>query len=331
MIVRSFDLDDRAGVAAVVALDAASTPALRDDADLLDVDSAFRANGSVRCFVVDDAAGCVAFVAAGSDEGVVGWVGVAAAEPGRVVVEAACAWLKERGCVRVTGPINLSTWRRYRCVVDDLGNDPFFLEPRSTRAVADAFVDAGFVEAKSYATVRIPHVEVDLLRHASARAERMGLRFSPLEERSDDEMLSLLHTLSLAGFEQKTGFQPASADEFRFLYGGARALLSPGLSWLARDADDNALGFLFAYADPLSSEPRTVLKTLAITDRAPPFLGWALMHRHVVEARARGFGHGLYALMEKAGPLLRYAQDPKRMGKELGSIFRRYALFARAL
>lgn len=337
MTLRSFTIDDRDAVDAVLDLDRRCTPALRDDADLLDVRSAFRPAGQLRGFCDDAAtggAGCVAFLAEGAEVGVVGWVGVEEVDVGVTVVDAACAWLRSRGARRVVGPMNLTTWRRYRCVVDggaDASADPFFLEPRSSPAVAACFVASGFVEAKSYATVRIPHVEVDLLKRAAASAERAGLRFTPLEERSDDALLGLLHTLSLSGFEQKTGFRPASADEFRFLYGGARALLSPGLSWLASDADDNALGFLFAYADPLSVEPRTVLKTLAITPRAPAFLGWALMQRHVVEARARGFSHGLYALMEKAGPLLRYARDPRRMGGELGAVFRRYALFEKQL
>ncbi len=61
---------------------------------------------------------------------------------------------------------------------------------------------------------------------------------------------------------------------------------------------------------------------------APAFLGWALMQRHIDAAVAAGFTHGLYALMEKARPLLRYAQNPKRMpGAELATVFRHYALF----
>jgi hypothetical protein len=75
-----------------------------------------------------------------------------------------------------------------------------------------------------------------------------------------------------------------------------------------------------------------VLKTLAVDPGATPGLGWALVHLHVEHARALGYREGLYALMEKWQPLLRFARHAGRMlGGPTGEVFKRYTLFERAL
>ena len=335
MTIHHFDVSDRAAIDEVVALDSACTPSLRDDRDLLELDSAFRPAGVLRGVLNAGRAGAIVHIDADSHEASIGWFSAIDDDSGVAVLHAACEVAFAAGATRVVGPKNISTWRRYRCVIDDDvgGADaaaPFLLEPVTPARIHHCLQRAGFAVERRYATVRIPHVEVGLSTLAMKKACAAGVRFVALEDRSDDDFVDILHGLADAAFAKKSGYRAASREHVAFLYGASRAQLLPGFSFLAEDASGAPLGFVIAWPNLVDdSGATTVIKTLGVSPTAPSFLGWALMHRHVVEARARGFSHGLYALMEKAGPLLRYARDPGRMGGEVGTVFRHYALFSR--
>jgi hypothetical protein len=265
-------------------------------------------------------------------EACLGWFSASDREAGAALARAAAETALAHGAMRIVGPQNVSTWRRYRCVVDDDGGQPpFLLEPVTPRVIADSLIDAGWQRSRSYASIRIPHVTVDLCTVAAERAARHGVRFAPLEDRSDDAFIDLIHELADASFQRKTGYRPVSREHVAFLYGDARALLTPGLSLVAHDHRGVVIGFVVAWPDAVAATPQTVIKTLGVRPGAPSFLGWALMHHHIQAALAAGFRHGLYALMEKHESLLRYATDPHRMRGETATVHRRYALFSRAL
>lgn len=330
MSVQLHTLDDRAAFADILAADRACTPSLRDDGDLLEAHAAFRPAGTMRGLTLGTRAAGVVFVDDEMKEASLGWCSATDREAGAALVRAAARFAFDHGAVRIVGPQNVSTWRRYRCVVDDEGDGPppFLLEPVTPRVIADSLTDAGWQRHRTYATVRIPHVPVALCTMAEEKAARAGVRFVPLEDRSDDDFVDLVHALAAGSFQKKTGYRAVSREHVAFLYEKARALLAPGLSFVAMDDAGAPLGFVIAWPDATASTPQTVIKTLGVLPGAPSFLGWALMHRHIVAAVEGGFTHGLYALMEKAGPLLRYASDATRMGGETATIHRRYALFS---
>lgn len=339
MNVEHFDLTNRAAIADVLARDDACNRAgglgIGDDADLLDVDSPLRPAGVVRG-VRTARASAIVHVDDVTREASLGWFASddELDNDASVVLAAACAVARDLGATQIVGPKHMSTWRRYRCRLDDDATStraPFLFEPTTPPRIQRSLEQAGFVVARDYATVRIPHVEVPLSRAAMTKALASGVRFTPLEDRSDDDFVDLVHTLAATAFAKKSGYRDVGRDHVAALYGTSRALLVPGLSFVAEAADGTPLGFMVAWPDFGDVEPATVIKTLGISPAAPSFLGWALMQQHVVAARAQGFTHGLYALMEKAGPLLRYAQHAGRMGEARGEIVRRYALFSRAV
>ena len=278
----------------------------------------------------------VLFVEAGNPTAKLGWFSATNGADGAAVLRAAAAAARAQGATTLLAPMNVNTWRRYRCVVRTgpapSEPAPFLLEPFTPAAVQESFEAVHFSRSTTYATLRIPHVEARLAVRARLRADEAGVVFTPLEDRSDSAFVDLLHALADQSFRKKEGFVRTPRAQVEFLYGTSRGLLVPGLSWLASGSSGAPLGFVVAYPD-LAAEgcAQTVVKTLAVAPHAPAFLGWALMHRHVVEARAQGFTHGLYALMEKASPLLRYAQDARRMGAEQATVHRTYALYSAAV
>lgn len=311
---------------AVLELVAASMPSWRDDADLLVANSAHRPPGLLCGLLSPSRAGGVVFVDAATREASLGWFSATDRDSGVAVIRAARRLACAAGATSLVGPRNISTWRRYRCVVDEPATapPPFLLEPTSPPLVQQCCERAGGDVARTYATLRVPHVEVAHTIAAASRARAAGVVFEPLEARSDDAFVDVIHTVAEA-FAHKTGFRAVSREHVDFLYRDTRALLVPGLSWVAL-RDGVPLGVVVAWPDHTSTTT-TVVKTLGVRPGAPAFLGWALMHQHVQHARAQGATHGLYALMEKSAPLLRYASRTRRVGDDVATVYRRYALY----
>ena len=61
--------------------------------------------------------------------GILGHYAAQDAEAGRLLLQRACAHLAGVGCTLALGPMDGSTWRHYRLIVDRGGEPPFFLEP----------------------------------------------------------------------------------------------------------------------------------------------------------------------------------------------------------
>lgn len=259
-------------------------------------------------------------------------------ETARALLGEATAWLASQGAARVLGPLNFSTWYRYRFVTGGHERGPFLLEPYNAPWYGRLFEAAGFAPFNRYASLRVTHTPVAMLEAMHARCARRGVVFEPLDLSQGDAVLPLFYDLSRRIFAGKTAYSAITFEEFQGLYRGAAAILEPGLSWIARDAQGAPLGFLFAYPDLLEPMRRgdpgarpetTVLKTIGILPEAPKGLGWALCHRHIEAARERGYRHGIYALMEKWEELLRYTQADRRDQGLAGEVWKEYTLYAR--
>lgn len=258
----------------------------------------------------------------------------------RGLLDEAMAWLAARGVARTLGPLDFSTWHRYRFVTGGHERGPFLLEPYNPPWYGRLFEACGFAPFNRYASLRVTHTPVAMLQAMYARCARQGVTFEPLDLSQGDAALPLFYDLSRRIFAGKTAYSHITFEEFQALYRGATALLEPGLSWIARDARDEPLGFLFAYPDLLEPMRRgdpgarpetTVLKTIGILPEAPKGLGWALCHLHIEAARERGYRWGIYALMEKWQELLRYTQADRRDQGLAGEVWKEYTLYSRDL
>jgi hypothetical protein len=256
------------------------------------------------------------------------------------LIQAALDWLAEQGAQRVLGPLNFSTWYRYRFVTEGFENGPFLLEPYNPPYYGAQFEAAGFQPFNDYASLRLRHEPVPLLQRAHDKALEAGITFSPLDGETAAQHLQLFYDMSRQIFAGKTAYSAISFEEFQTLYAGMQMIMAPGLSWLAHAPDGQPVGFLFAYpdlleplrtGDPGARPTATVLKTIAAAPGSS-YLGWALTHQHAVAAREQGFEWGIYALMERYQELERYAERmTKRRGVDIGRVCKRYVLYAREL
>lgn len=243
------------------------------------------------------------------------------------LLDCACDQLADQGCTLAVGPMDGTTWRSYRCVVESDTMAPFPLEPWTPLIWSDYFAAAGFGSWLRYESRRCQDL---IWRHASTatvsdRLRHLGITLHPLSEISqdggDEAWLDRLHDLVMVSFRRQPLFQPIDRTSFRALYRPLLPMLQRQWILVARHSD-RWVGFLLAYP---ASPTRLVIKTLAVLpERTYRGLGrWLVEACHQRAAQA-GFRETIHALMLQGGVSANLSAD-------YGPCCRQYALFARPL
>ncbi len=264
----------------------------------------------------------------------IGYVGHYAAldsDAGVEILKRACRELAERRCVRAVGPIDGSTWQRYRLITERGSEPPFFLEPDNPDDWPGHFHAAGFEPLARYCSAlntdltsqeeRIPTVTQHL--------NELGVILRPLNvDRFEDE-LRHVHALSQLCFSNNFLYTPISEADFVAQYAAVRPHVRPELALLA-ERHGMLVGYMFSFPELLRAargQPMdtVILKTVAVHPELRGVgLGSLLMARAHETARALGFTRAIHAL---------FHEDNRsgRISAHTAHIFRHYTLFAKWL
>jgi GNAT superfamily N-acetyltransferase len=267
----------------------------------------------------------------GERPGLVGHYYAESLAAGRMLLEAACEQLATAGCTVAIGPLDGSTWQRYR-LITERGDEPtYFLEPDNPDDWPYHFVAAGFTPLANYDSALAEDLDVrDPRSEAVARhLAQEGVRLRPFDASRFEEELSRIHEVALACFADNLLYTPITRTEFLALYAPLRACLRPELFPLA-ERDGRLVGFLFALPDFLQQRrgvplDTAIIKTLAVHPECQGLgLGGYLMDRLHATAHERGYRRVIHALMHEGRPIGRISGRSAR-------VIRRYTLYARPL
>jgi GNAT superfamily N-acetyltransferase len=228
------------------------------------------------------------------------------------------------GRTRILAPIDGSTWRSYRVVVESNGRDAFFLEPQTPSYWEAHLTGAGFKRAEMYASIELtdlaPFAGPDAYAGELAAA---GITVRNFDMENFDADLVKLHALSLNAFAANPYYAPLSLEDFAAMYRPAVFLYEPGLALIA-ERNNEALGFIFAYRDG-PQKSCTVLKTIAVSSNIREAgLARHLTGRVLARAHELKCASAIFALMHERNKSFSW-------GARHGKIFRRYALLAKDL
>ena len=148
--------------------------------------------------------------------GLIGHYAAGNAAAGRALVRRACRRLAAERCTTAIGPVDGSTWRRYRFVTKRGAEHPFFLEPENADRWPEDFVRAGFSTLATYRSA-----VTDDLERVAGRADETALRltFFGIRLRTFDPSraageLARLHAVSVRSFKDNLLYMPIAADDF---------------------------------------------------------------------------------------------------------------------
>jgi GNAT superfamily N-acetyltransferase len=167
------------------------------------------------------------------------------------LVDAAGAWLRERGFDRMRGPVNPSMNDPCGLLVDGFNWSPFVLMTYNPAWYARLLEGAGLAKAMDLLAHIIVHDglardRVDRLVERMKERKEVSLRPLRLSRLRDE--LAVVKEVYNSGWEKNWGFVPMTDEEIDFAAADMKALLLPELAWIA-EVGGRPAGFAFALPD----------------------------------------------------------------------------------
>ncbi len=265
----------------------------------------------------------------GGGPGRIGHYAAVRCDAGAAVLERAAADAAKRGIRELVGPMNGSTWRSHRFIIERGERPAFLFEPdHPDRYVADWHA-AGFEPIAEYISAwcddtsrRDPR-----LNRVRQRLGEAGLRIRPIDVNRFDRELEAIHALSLDAFAENYLYTPIDLAAFQALYEPLRERIVPDLVLLA-ERNDELVGYAFTIPDYAQAArgqavDTLIVKTVAVRPgRQSAGLGQLLMEEAQLAGRRLGLRHAIHAFMHASN-------ISTRMSGHYATPFRRYALFGR--
>ncbi len=165
----------------------------------------------------------------------------------RVLMEAVCAFLKEKGCNIVKGPLNRDAWHGYRVMTKGFREQPIYLEPYNGLWYCKYLEEVGFrpaVEFISAINVQ-PQRVLDAYKGGITFAESKGVKFRSFDMDKFDSEMKLLYDIFNATVDNEFGYKSLSFKDFKSRYEGLKDLLDPDVIILGLAPNGQAAGYIF--------------------------------------------------------------------------------------
>lgn len=183
-----------------------------------------------------------------------------------VLFEKAREEARKIGAAWLLGPLNGTTWNRYRFLTDKGTEPPFLGEPTHPDYYPELWEEAGFVPVGAYLSNVAP---LDPATEKDADFwHRNHLRVETVLPQNLAQVLTDVYPMCTAAFETAPFYSSISREQFIQKLFAVKPLLQAGCTKVVYDVSGNAVAFALCYPDPLSSD-RTILKTAARVKNAP--------------------------------------------------------------
>ncbi|MBI2930645.1 MAG: hypothetical protein HYY16_03260 [Planctomycetes bacterium] len=175
-------------------------------------------------------------------------------EAARVLLDAAAAWLGEKGFRTVWGPMQFSIWHSYRFMTKGFDREPFYGEPYNPPFYPEFFARGGFEPLARWRSWDLDARHLEILHAGARRFHRQrlldeGFRSVPIDLGRLEEELRRLHVLAASSFRENFGWTPIDFEEFQALYGGLRHIAIADLVRFVIDPGGKPVGMVYGYPD----------------------------------------------------------------------------------
>lgn len=202
------------------------------------------------------------------------------------LLDAAAAWLRERGLRTLRGPMDLSTNETCAFLVEGFESPPMLMMPWNPPEYPALVTACGLVKAKdllAYITEVPERLPERVIRVAAAARER-GVRVRPIVLRALGAELERIRAIYNEAWRANWGFVPITEEEMAHTAAQLEAVVVPDLALLA-EVDGNPIGFFLCLPDY-----NQVLRHLG-GHLGPVGLGKALWYsRRITDMRLMIFG-----------------------------------------
>jgi GNAT superfamily N-acetyltransferase len=251
------------------------------------------------------------------------------AEP---LLDLACERLRQAGCMRAIGPMDGTTFNRYRLVTERGTEPPFFLEPDNPASWPAHFINGGFgVLAHYYSGLQTDLNATDpRVPDIARQMQASGVLVRPLNPLAYEHELRRVYPVVATTFAKSLLASPISEEAFVAQYRPLEPLLAPALVQIA-EVGGYAVGFLLAVPNWLQAQrgaiiDTAIVKTVAVLPEYQQQGLGILLGAHAQDAaRSLGYTRAIHALMHEDNVSRRLSATYH------GRVIRRYTLYMREL
>lgn len=244
-------------------------------------------------------------------------------EAAAVLFQTAQTEALQAGVGWMLGPLNGTTWNRYRFLTEKGTEPPFLGEPTHPEYYPQLWEKAGFVPVGNYLSNIAP---LDPATEKDADFwYRNNLRVETVLPENLAQVLTDVYPMCTAAFEAAPFYSSISKAQFSEKLSAVAPLLQAGCTKVVYDASGETVAFALCYPDPLSQN-RTILKTAARKKPTPVSGIIAALYREIaVPSLALGRDQLIHAFIHEAN------SSATRSGHFGGETMRRYTLYGKPL
>jgi GNAT superfamily N-acetyltransferase len=171
----------------------------------------------------------------------------------RVLLEAACGWLREHGMKAMRGPWSFVS-QEWGAVVEGFEPSPVVMAPYNPPYYNDHFTAFGFEKVKDllvyYIDARAGYKVPERILNLTDRvAERYGVRVRPLVMKNLDQEVETIIALSNESLVTNWGYSPVTDAEVRALAHDLKPIIHAKGVLFAEDLHNRPIGFGIAIPD----------------------------------------------------------------------------------
>lgn len=211
-------------------------------------------------------------------------------------------YAKSKGYDYLIGPINGSTWKKYRITLPS-DNPPFLLDNYNKPYYAELFEKCGFETIANYTSTICTNLDKDYSRLEKFNSifERKGVKIRKFDTANFDRDIQKIYDVSIKSFVNNFLYTPIEFDDFYKMYEPVKSFLDPKWVLLAENEKDEAIAFVFGFDNLYDRNQKSlIIKTLAqISDCGYRGLGSYLTEILHQKAYLSGYNNIIHALMHE--------------------------------
>lgn len=208
----------------------------------------------------------------------------------------------QRGYDYLIGPINGSTWKKYRVTLPS-DNPPFLLDNYNKPYYAELFEQCGFETIANYTSSICRKLDRDYSRLDKFKKifAQKGVKIRKFDLQNFERDIRKIYEVSIKSFVNNFLYTPIAFDEFYKMYEPVKKFLNPEWILIAEDENDEAIAFIFCFDDLYNRDEKSlIIKTLAqIPDYKYKGIGSYLAEFIHQKAHLSGYSSAIHALMHE--------------------------------
>ena len=212
-------------------------------------------------------------------------------------------YAKNNGYDYLIGPINGSTWKKYRITLPS-NNLPFLMDNYNKPYYAKLFEDYGFETISNYTSSITNNLNNDYSRLEKFEKifENKGIKIRKFNPEKFEEDIRKIYDVSVQSFVNNFLYTPIEFEIFYKMYEPVKNFLNPEWILIAEDENNSPLAFIFGFDNLFSREKKSlVVKTLAqVPDYKYKGIGSYLTELLHKKAYLAGYDNIIHALMHES-------------------------------